>query len=131
MKEIQIPYGHTTLPLHLEEARTAAVLTAKMHAYVPEKSEPELIREALEHPIGSMRLCDLARGKQNVVLVTSDHTRAVPSRLTLPLLLAEIRAGIPPPTSPFSSPPACTGPPRRKSSAGCLAMRLWTGKTLR
>ncbi|MFR1052269.1 MAG: nickel-dependent lactate racemase [Oscillospiraceae bacterium] len=95
MKEIQIPYGHTTLPLHLEEARTAAVLTAKMHAYVPEKSEPELIREALEHPIGSMRLCDLARGKQNVVLVTSDHTRAVPSRLTLPLLLAEIRAGNP------------------------------------
>ena len=37
----------------------------------------------------------LAKGKNEVVLVTSDHTRAVPSRLTLPILLNEIRKGNP------------------------------------
>lgn len=95
MREISIPYYTGTLPLHVEEKNLEAVVTAKMHGCVPSKSGPVLIREALEHPIGSPRLRELARGKQKVVLVTSDHTRAVPSKLTLPILLEEIRAGNP------------------------------------
>ena len=59
------------------------------------KTEVELVHEALEHPIASPRLRDLAKGKQKVVLVTSDHTRAVPSKITLPILLDEIRQGNP------------------------------------
>ena len=57
--------------------------------------QERIVQEALEHPIGTPRLRELAKGKKKVVLVTSDHTRAVPSKLTLPLLLAEIRAGQP------------------------------------
>ncbi|MEG0753137.1 MAG: lactate racemase domain-containing protein, partial [Angelakisella sp.] len=67
----------------------------KMHEYHSGKSEIELIHDALEHPIGSPRLRELSKGAKKVVLVTSDHTRAVPSKLTLPILLAEIRAGSP------------------------------------
>lgn len=63
------------------------VITAKTEDYVPEKSPKELIEDALEHPIGTPKLSELAKGKNKVVLVTSDHTRAVPSRLTLPILL--------------------------------------------
>lgn len=95
MKEIQIPYYTSSLPLHVEESNLEAVITAKMHEFQPGKSERALIREALEHPVGTPRLRELARGKRRVVLVTSDHTRAVPSRLTLPCLLEEIRAGSP------------------------------------
>lgn len=94
-KTIPIPYYTGTLDLHVEEKNLKEVVTAKMHEYDPGKTETELIREALENPIGTSRLRELARGKNRVVLVTSDHTRAVPSKLTLPILLAEIREGNP------------------------------------
>ena len=95
MKTINIPYYTSSLPLHIEEEHLAAVITAKMHEYDPGKSEEELVREALQNPIGTPRLRELAKGKHKVVLVTSDHTRAVPSKITLPILLAEIREGNP------------------------------------
>lgn len=72
-----------------------AVLTAKMHGFHAEKSQEQLVLDALEHPVGSPRLRTLAEGKRNIVIVTSDHTRAVPSKITLPLLLKEIRSGNP------------------------------------
>lgn len=95
MKEIQIPYHTGTIPLHVEEESLAGILTARMHGYDPGKGEVQLVAEALRSPIGTPRLRELARGKKRVTLVTSDHTRAVPSKITLPILLAEIRSGNP------------------------------------
>lgn len=95
MKTIKIPYYTSTMDLHVSEENLKAVITAKMHEYKAEKSEEELVHDALEHPIGTPRLSELAKGKNKVVLVTSDHTRAVPSKITLPILLAEIRKGNP------------------------------------
>ena len=83
MKTISIPYYTSTLDLHVDEANLKAVVTAKMHEYKAGKTEVELVHEALEHPIASPRLRDLAKGKQKVVLVTSDHTRA-PARSPCP-----------------------------------------------
>ena len=48
-----------------------------------------------QNPIGQVPLCELAKGKKTITIVTSDHTRAVPSKLTLPILLREIRKGSP------------------------------------
>ena len=95
VKEIQIPYHTGHMKLHVARENLKAVITADADDYDPGKSETALVLEALEHPIGTPRLRELARGKRRVTLVTSDHTRAVPSKLTLPLLLAEIRAGNP------------------------------------
>ena len=95
MRTIDIPYYTATLPLHIEEKNLAAVVTAKIHDYKPGKSEEEISREALANPIGTPKLRELARGKKRIVLVTSDHTRAMPSKVTLPILLEEIRAGNP------------------------------------
>ena len=64
-----------------------------MHEFIRTKEEGELVEEALANPIGTKRLSELAVGKKRVTLVTSDHTRAVPSKLTLPILLREIRKG--------------------------------------
>lgn len=94
-RTIPIPYYTSTLALHVEEENLKAVLTAKMHGFHAEKSQEQLVLDALEHPIGSPRLRTLAKGKRNIVIVTSDHTRAVPSKITLPLLLKEIRSGNP------------------------------------
>ena len=87
MKTIKIPYYKETLDLHVAEENLKAVITAKMHEFKAEKSEAELVEEALANPIESKTLSELAVGKNKVVIVTSDHTRAVPSKLTLPILL--------------------------------------------
>ena len=95
MKTIKIPYYTSSLDLHVEEENLEAVINAKTDSYDPGKSETALVEEALANPIGTPRLRELAKGKQKVTLVTSDHTRAVPSKLTLPILLREIREGNP------------------------------------
>ena len=94
-RTIPIPYYTSTLNLHVDEENLKAVLTAKMHGFHAEKSQEQLVLDALEHPVGSPRLRELAKDKQKIVIVTSDHTRAVPSKITLPLLLKEIRSGNP------------------------------------
>ena len=95
MKTIPIPYYTSSLDLHIGEENLEAVITAKTEEYDPGKSEVQLVEEALANPIGTPRLRELAKGKKKVEQVTSDHTRAVPSKLTLPILLKEIRQGNP------------------------------------
>lgn len=94
-REFMLPYGKETLKAQIEEEHLAGVLLSELHSYVPEKSGTELVQEALEQPIGSPRLCDMAVGKKNIVIISSDHTRPVPSHIIMPLLLAEIRKGNP------------------------------------
>lgn len=95
MKTIKIPYGRSSMDLHVEEKNLKTVITAKTNESHTKKSEEEIIRDALAHPIGSKSLLELAKGKKKVLIVTSDHTRAMPSRITLPILLSEIRLSNP------------------------------------
>ena len=37
----------------------------------------------MTNPIGSPRLQDMVKGKKNIVIIASDHTRPVPSRETV------------------------------------------------
>ena len=95
MKTIKIPYYTSSVDLHIDEKNLEAVLYPKIHEYKVGKSEEDIVNEALANPIGSDTLANLSKGKRRVVLITSDHTRAVPSRITLPILLDEIRKGNP------------------------------------
>ena len=95
MPNIRFPYGKEHLTLDIPENRLKGVLVSGMHEYTPEKSETDLVRDALENPIGSPRLCELAKGKKNIVIIASDHTRPVPSKVIAPLMLEEIRKGNP------------------------------------
>lgn len=45
--------------------------------------------------VNSQPLSELARGKNKVVIIASDHTRPVPSKVIIPPMLAEIRKGNP------------------------------------
>lgn len=94
-REFALPYGKETLNVQIEKEHLAGVLASKLHSYIPPKSGAALVQEALEHPIGTPRLRDLAAGKQRIVVISSDHTRPVPSHIIMPLLLAEIRKGNP------------------------------------
>ena len=90
MAAISIPYGRGTQLLEVENARLAAVLTPN-HAELSGAAQEEIVLSSLENPIGSVRLCEKVKGKENILVITSDHTRPVPSAITRPLLLAEIR----------------------------------------
>ncbi len=93
--EIQIPYGKGYVAAELETDRVCRVVRSRLDEYVPAKTEQELIRDAMEYPIGSEKLRELARGKKKIVIIASDHTRPVPSRLIIPAMLSEIRQGSP------------------------------------
>ena len=94
MLKIDIPYGRGKIALHIQEEDLASVLAPRETGKAVEKPEA-IVRRALEDPIGSPRLAELAKGRERVLVITSDHTRPMPSRLTLPPLLAEIRRGNP------------------------------------
>ena len=94
MNNIRFPYGKE----HIEYSfgnELIGVLESGINEYNPQKSGEELVRMAMESPVGSPKLCELARDKKNVVIIASDHTRPVPSKVIIPKMLAEIRQGAP------------------------------------
>ena len=95
MTSVKFPYGKTHLEIDIEDKYLKGVLLSHLNEYVPEKDEVSLVRQALENPIGSKKLSELAQGKKNVVIICSDHTRPVPSKIIIPLMLEEIRKGNP------------------------------------
>lgn len=95
MFEIDLPYDETTMTLRLPEEQVAGVLRGRQGAYVAERGEAELVEEALDHPYGSPSLEELAVGKRDIVIISSDHTRPLPSRVTMPILLRRIRSVAP------------------------------------
>ena len=95
MANIKLPYGKEFLEVEIPDERLNAILESDINKYKPELSEIDLVREALENPIGTPRLRDMAKGKNKVVIIASDHTRPVPSKVIMPLMLEEIRKGNP------------------------------------
>ena len=93
--EISIPYGRHHLAAHVADHRLQAVLRSRLEEYVPALSQRALVEAALADPIGSPALETLVRGKKKVVLIASDHTRPVPSKVLVPPMLAAIRRGNP------------------------------------
>lgn len=92
MTAISIPYSKKYIEVSIPEPRLAGILESRAHHYEPESGEAELVQRALENPIASPRLRDLVKGRKNIVIITSDHTRPVPTKIISPLLLKEIRS---------------------------------------
>ncbi|MBK5261447.1 MAG: nickel-dependent lactate racemase [Peptostreptococcaceae bacterium] len=95
MKEFELPYGKEKLVARIEDEHLAGVLLSNLSNYKVDKTEEELVNESLSNPIGTPRLREMAAGKQNIVIISSDHTRPVPSHIIMPQILKEIRAGNP------------------------------------
>lgn len=90
--KLQFPYGKSHLIHDFEKVN---VLTSSIEGYDPGLSEQELVEAAMASPIGCPALAELAKGKDKVVLIASDHTRPVPSRVIIPPMLRQIREGNP------------------------------------
>lgn len=95
MREIKFPYGRGTLSYDFEKENLLGVMTSHIEEYEPDLEGRELVRRALDNPIGSRKLSELSVGKKKVVIIASDHTRPVPSKVIMPDMLADIRKGNP------------------------------------
>lgn len=90
---IDIPFGRGRQTLAIDDSRLRACLVP---AHAPAaKDETAVVIDALMHPVVSPRLRDIAVGKRSITLITSDHTRPLPSAMTLPPYISEIREGNP------------------------------------
>jgi len=90
-----LPYDTTNVPLEIDDQNLVGTLVSKVESYRPTKSQQELVEASLDSPIGSPKLEDLIKGKKNIVIISSDHTRPVPSIVITPILLRRIRAAQP------------------------------------
>ncbi|QAA23477.1 nickel-dependent lactate racemase [Sporolactobacillus terrae] len=95
MVRIELPYDKTTLVADLPDNNFAGKLISEAATYHADRSENAIVEESLDHPIGSLPLEALAKGKKNIVIISSDHTRPVPSHIITPILLRHLREAAP------------------------------------
>ena len=91
-KPIAIPYGKGHLACDIQPN---GLLVSRIDQLKSERSGLEIVEQAMENPIGSKPLHELAVGKKTCTIIISDHTRPVPSRDILPPMLKALRQGNP------------------------------------
>ncbi len=89
--QVDLPYGASSLKVDVPE-NARVVIPEEMPGIPDERAE---IRRALDDPIGTASLSQLARGKSDAVIVINDITRPVPSEPMLEELLQDLsKAGM-------------------------------------
>ncbi len=90
---IDLAFGKTGLSLELPEGYTYQILESRSAKPLDDASGA--VGAALDHPIGSLPLAELARGKTSAAISVCDITRPAPNAVVLPPLLARLgSAGI-------------------------------------
>ncbi len=108
MADLTIPYGRTQLPVRLGDAHHAEWLTPARST--PEADPLQAVRDALNRPVGGVRLGDFARAC-SVAIAINDKTRPVPHKALLPPLLEALeKLGIPPAAITFVVATGLHGP---------------------
>ena len=90
-----IPYHKSLIPIEIPDKNFVCSLVSHSENFKRNGSEQEIIERALDNPIGSQSLEELVRGKRRMVIISSDHTRPVPSRITMPIILRRVREANP------------------------------------
>ncbi|MTK11324.1 MAG: nickel-dependent lactate racemase, partial [Clostridiaceae bacterium] len=91
--EYSFGFGKVKLKFNIDEKNVSNVL-------LPNEVELDLtgveeVRRAMDNTISSSKLKDIVKAGENVVIVTSDITRPMPSKIVLPVVIEELNsAGI-------------------------------------
>jgi nickel-dependent lactate racemase len=91
MKHYQIPCGKKFISIQIPDNVPVRWIESRKMAPVPNVTRT--VEEALNRPIGTLRLRDLVKPNQTVALVVTDITRQLPEEIILPLTLRELEAG--------------------------------------
>lgn len=89
----KIPYSKSTLEFTLPESMRVTVAVSQPAN--PVRNILDAIKQALDHPIGTPPLRELAKAGDRACIVFTDITRASPDHLLVPALLTELeKAGV-------------------------------------
>lgn len=94
MDKYRVPYGKTEIEFTLPLGMSGVSAVSK--SFPPVRDVPTAVRKALENPVNSPRIRELAKIGDKVCIVFTDITRASPDHLLVPPLLIELEsAGVP------------------------------------
>jgi nickel-dependent lactate racemase len=94
MMHVHLAFGKTGLSAQLPEGFRYRMLEARSAQPLPDWQAA--LDQALDHPIGSPSLSELARGKATAAISVCDITRPAPNSKTLPFVLRRLEeAGVP------------------------------------
>lgn len=89
-KQIHLPYGKTNLQVTLSDQTPVDILTLPADT---DNDEHAIITSALQSPIGTPPLRELAGQHRKAVILISDITRLSPSHTFLPYIIDELISG--------------------------------------
>lgn len=92
MVEISLPYDKKMITARIPDKNFIGLLESKAEHFSNPYTEKETVEKSLDNPIGSLPLEELAKGKKDIALISSDHTRPVPSHIITPIILRRIRS---------------------------------------
>ncbi|MEM0356840.1 MAG: nickel-dependent lactate racemase [Candidatus Bathyarchaeia archaeon] len=90
MVDVWLPYGKTEVCLRVPARNFLGVIEPREKPGVSDARAE--VERALKEPIGSKRLCEIAKSGQKVVVVVDDATRPVPSHVMVPPILDELNS---------------------------------------
>jgi nickel-dependent lactate racemase len=88
--QVNLAFGKNGLPLDLPDGYSYQILEAR--SATPLEDAPRAIQAALDRPIGTAPLSELAAGKRSAAISVCDITRPAPNAIVLPPLLARLEA---------------------------------------
>jgi nickel-dependent lactate racemase len=93
MVEVWLPYGKTEVCLRVSARNLLGSIEPREKSGVPDARAE--VERALKEPIGSRRLCEIAKPEHKVAIVVDDATRPAPSHVMVPPILDELgNAGV-------------------------------------
>ena len=88
---VHFPYDQTDFPpVDIPDANLLGVFEPR--EFEPVADVRECVIEAIENPIGSPRIEEIARGKRDAVIISDDYTRQTPVDVIIPVLEKRLRA---------------------------------------
>ncbi|VBB05761.1 Hypothetical protein LUCI_0972 [Lucifera butyrica] len=88
--EFNFGFGKKTVNFHVkDENLLGEILPKQLEVGLVNEAE---VKRAMESPIGTKKLKELAIPGKKIVMITSDITRPMPSKVVLPIVIDELRA---------------------------------------
>ena len=87
--KFQLKYGKGTVEFDIAEKNYMGSLLPNEVEF--DLKDEEEVKRSLKNPIGTIRLKDIVKPGEKIVIVTSDITRPMPSKIVLPPVIEELK----------------------------------------
>jgi len=86
--QVNLGFCKETVNLDIDEKNLLGILSP--NSVETDAGGMEEVKRAMREPVGSKRLKDIVKAGEKIVIITSDITRPMPSKLVLPEVLSEL-----------------------------------------